>query len=251
MVVEVFRQHPFKEKLMAEKTNDNAFSIGMGVARFAFTLVFILGIFYLTSGRLDWWEVWAYTANFLIVVIFGRIVLVVIRPDQIKERMEAGQKENVKSWDKWIVPVIGLYMPFLSMAAAGLDKRFGWSPDLPDGIQIAALAVLYAGGMLGNWAMFTNRFFSSHVRIQTDRGHTVVDNGPYSVVRHPGYAGGLLAWIAAPVFFSSWWTAIPCVVTIILFIYRTSLEDRTLQEELPGYKEYTRRVRYRLLPGIW
>ena len=97
----------------------------------------------------------------------------------------------------------------------------------------------------------TNRFFSSHVRIQTDRGHVVVDKGPYSVVRHPGYAGGLLAWIAAPVFFSSWWVAVPCVITIGLNIYRIILEDRTLQEELSGYKEYAERVRWRLFPGIW
>jgi protein-S-isoprenylcysteine O-methyltransferase Ste14 len=214
MVVDAFRQHPFKEKLMAEKTNGGAVSIG-------------------------------------IVVASSRAVLLLKDPDLIQERMKAGEKENVKSWDKWIVPVIALYMPMLSWVAAGLDRRFGWSPDLPDSIQIAALAVLFAGSMFANWAMFTNRFFSSHVRIQTDRGHTVVDKGPYSVVRHPGYAGGLLSWIAAPVFFSSWWTAIPCAITIALYVYRTSLEDHTLQEELPGYREYAGRVRYRLIPGIW
>lgn len=105
--------------------------------------------------------------------------------------------------------------------------------------------------MIGTWAMVVNRFFSSHVRIQADRGHTVVSAGPYRVVRHPGYAGGILAWIAAPVFFSSYWVTIPSVAVITLTIIRTALEDRTLKEELPGYSEYTERVRYRLVPGIW
>jgi len=99
--------------------------------------------------------------------------------------------------------------------------------------------------------MLANRFFSSHVRIQTERGHQVVDRGPYRIVRHPGYAGLLVTWVAAPLFFSSYWMLIPTVIAIAAGVWRAALEDHTLQEELPGYKEYARRVRYRLLPGIW
>jgi protein-S-isoprenylcysteine O-methyltransferase Ste14 len=116
---------------------------------------------------------------------------------------------------------------------------------------LIALFVLFLGNMIANWAMMMNRFFSSHVRIQADRGHTVVSAGPYQVVRHPGYAGGLLAWIAAPVFFSSYWVAIPSIIVITLTVIRTALEDHTLQEELSGYREYTQQVPYRLIPGIW
>jgi protein-S-isoprenylcysteine O-methyltransferase Ste14 len=134
---------------------------------------------------------------------------------------------------------------------AGLDERFSWSPDLPDYIQIIALAVIFLGSMFGTWAMLANRFFSSHVRIQTDRGHNVVSSGPYRILRHPGYAGAVLGWVAAPVFFSSIWVVIPAVFAIAAGILRTSLEDQTLQEELPGYKEYASKVRYRLVPGIW
>ena len=179
------------------------------------------------------------------------MLLLIKKPDQAKERMEAGNKANVKSWDKWIVPLIALYLPFLSMAAAGLDKRFNWTPILSLGWRIAGLANLFLGGMLGNWAMFTNQFFSSYVRIQTDRGHHVIAKGPYSVVRHPGYLGGVLSWIAAPFFFSSWLVAVICAFAIVLNIYRTSLEDKILQEELPGYKEYAQHVHYCLIPGIW
>ncbi len=99
--------------------------------------------------------------------------------------------------------------------------------------------------------MLANRFFSSHVRIQTDRGHMVVNQGPYKYVRHPGYAGGLLSWVASPIFFSSYWVIIPTMLAITASVIRTSKEDQTLQEELPGYADYVREVKYRLLPGIW
>jgi protein-S-isoprenylcysteine O-methyltransferase Ste14 len=98
--------------------------------------------------------------------------------------------------------------------------------------------------------MVVNRFFSSHVRIQADRGHGLVSAGPYHVVRHLGYADGISAWIAAPVFFSPYWVAVPSVV-ITLTIIRTAPEDRTLQEELSGYHEYTEGVQYRLIPRVW
>ena len=238
-------------RMMKEKVNADPVLTWKVILRFTLTPIIMLGIFYFTAGRLDWWEVWAYMANFLVVAVGGRMLLLKRRPDQARERMEAGNKENVKSWDKKIVPLIALYLPFLSMAAAGLDKRFGWSPILPLGIRIAGLAVLIIGGSLANWALLTNRFFSSHVRIQTDRGHTVVDKGPYRVIRHPGYFGGLISWIAAPFFFSSWVVAAICVITIVLTFIRTALEDKVLQEELPGYKEYAQRVCYRLIPGIW
>ena len=111
--------------------------------------------------------------------------------------------------------------------------------------------MIQLGSLVGSWAMFANRFFSSHVRIQTERGHTVISEGPYRVVRHPGYAGGLISWLAAPVFFSSYWVIIPMVLVLIASVIRTALEDQTLLVELPGYKDYARKVKYRLIPGIW
>lgn len=101
------------------------------------------------------------------------------------------------------------------------------------------------------WAKWANRFFSSVVRIQTDRGQTVCKDGPYRFVRHPGYVGGLLFGMATPLALGSFWALIPAAVGAMLLIVRTYLEDRTLQEELPGYLEYTKEVRHRLLPRIW
>lgn len=221
------------------------------VIRFIVTILFMLSILFLAAGRLDWWEAWAYAANAMIVLISSRALLILKNPDLAQERLEAGQKENVKPWDKILMPLTALYLPLISWVVAGLDNRFAWSPDLPDTIQVIALVVLSLGGHIGTWAMISNRFFSSHVRIQTDRGHTVVNSGPYRIVRHPGYAGGIISWIAAPIFFSSYWLIIPTLLAISGSILRTKLEDRTLLEELPGYKEYARSVPHRLVPGIW
>jgi protein-S-isoprenylcysteine O-methyltransferase Ste14 len=238
-------------------TKSNKLSVTTGIPWLAvirfffFSTVLMVGVLFISAGRLQWWEGWAYTSMSLVVLVLSRSLILLKNPDMVRERVEAGQRENVKAWDKILLPSTAIYGPLVSWIIAGLDERFGLTPDLPDTIQIIALVVIFLGSMVGTWAMVVNRFFSSHVRIQTDRGHSVVNAGPYRVVRHPGYAGSILAWIAAPVFFSSYWVAIPSIVVITLTIIRSSLEDRTLQEELPGYREYTERVRYRLLPGIW
>ena len=189
-----------------------------------------------------------YTAGTLIV---SRIVLIKKFPDTAQERMDAGKKENVKAWDKYLVQMVAVIMPIAAWILAGLDVRFNWSPELSDGIQIAAFVVSCAASLFSTWAMFVNPFFSSHVRIQTDRGHTVTRSGPYRFVRHPGYAGAVVSWMATGIFFGSYWMAIPILLTIAVLVVRTALEDRTLQEELSGYQEYTTEVKYRLIPGIW
>jgi protein-S-isoprenylcysteine O-methyltransferase Ste14 len=221
------------------------------IIRFVILTLFMFSILFLAAGRFDWWEAWAYVIQGLIVMLLSRGILIAKNPDTAMERAEAGEKADVKSWDKILMPLTALYGPMASWVVAGLDKRFGWSPDLPDAIQWGALAVIFLGGLLGTWAMVTNRFFSSMVRIQTDRGHTVCDRGPYRIVRHPGYAGGVLSWLAAPFFFGSYGVGAISILVLIASFLRTYLEDRILQEELPGYKEYSQRVRYRLIPSIW
>jgi protein-S-isoprenylcysteine O-methyltransferase Ste14 len=134
---------------------------------------------------------------------------------------------------------------------AGLDERFGWSTAFGWPVKILALALLLAGYALSSYALIENRFFSSEVRIQAERGHHAVSSGPYRWVRHPGYAGGLLTYIATPLLLDTPWAFLPTALVIVLTVVRTALEDRTLQAELAGYREYAGRVRYRLLPGVW
>jgi len=147
------------------------------------------------------------------------------------------------------MPIVAIYGPILMWLVAGLDKRWGGSPLLS--LELAAFVVVIAGYLFSTWALMINRFFSAVVRVQTDRGHTVVTTGPYRFVRHPGYAGALVGYLATPIALGTLWVFIPMLLTCIVLVVRTALEDKTLQQELPGYSEYNRRTRYRLLPGIW
>jgi len=160
------------------------------------------------------------------------------------------QDENAKPWDKALAPLLGLGGG-LVLLVAGLDALFDWSPPFSLPVKISALITIVAGYLLGSYALIENRFFSGIVRIQTDRGHQVVSSGPYRWIRHAGYAGALLTYLATPAFLDSGWSFLPTVFITVLLVIRTALEDRTLQIELPGYAEYARKARDRLLPGIW
>ena len=237
---------------MKNPNNENSPKIPWkGVIGLLIIIPVMLATLLLSAGQFNWWEAWAYTVTGFLVILGSRALMIWKSPDLALERSQALSKEDVKEWDKYLMPFTALIAPFISWIVAGLDQRFGWSGDLPNWIQIAALLLIQLGSLVGSWAMMANRFFSSQVRIQTDRGHSVVRAGPYQYVRHPGYAGGLVSWLAAPIFFSSWWAIIPTVLAITASAIRTSLEDRTLQKELPGYKEYAAEVKYRLVPGIW
>ncbi|MGB9866501.1 MAG: methyltransferase family protein [Bacillota bacterium] len=122
---------------------------------------------------------------------------------------------------------------------------------VPPLVYWRAYAVFVGSVAIVEWAKFVNQFFSTVVRLQTERGHHVVDRGPYGFVRHPGYLGGILMAISSPVVLGSYWALVPAAAVTVLILVRTCLEDRTLHGELPGYEEYTRRVRYRILPSVW
>jgi protein-S-isoprenylcysteine O-methyltransferase Ste14 len=163
----------------------------------------------------------------------------------------AQPKADAKAWDKLIVNLIVLIGFLGTLFVAGLDKRFSWSPPLSAWVIGGALVLLVLSYGLSSWAMISNRFFSAYVRIQLDRGHTVVTAGPYRFLRHPAYLAGILSTLATPVLLGSLWALVPGLLGAALTILRTLLEDRTLQAELPGYQDYARRVRYRLVPGVW
>ncbi len=200
------------------------------------------------AGRLDWLMGWV-----LIVLLLGVAVLNALwagrkHPDLLAER--AVGVKAAKAWDRVLAPLVGVGGYLLVCVVAGLDQRFGWS-SVPALLTWVGLGVAVAASIFVSWAMAANRFFSSVVRIQTDRGHAVTSTGPYAWVRHPGYVGMFLMVLALPVMLDSTWALIPGGLTAALTVLRTALEDRTLHEELPGYQEYASRVRYRLLPWVW
>ena len=161
-------------------------------------------------------------------------------------RMGKGTKGWDIVWSVFVGPIlISIYV------VAGFDAvRFEWStmsPLLwPIGLMLFALGML-----LFSWSMGVNPFFEKTVRIQKERGHRVIDTGPYAFIRHPGYVGFFGWCVSVPFLLGSWWAFVPAALSVVGIVIRTALEDRTLREELEGYEAYSRRVRYRLLPGVW
>jgi protein-S-isoprenylcysteine O-methyltransferase Ste14 len=207
-------------------------------------------ILFLAAGTLDWIWGWAQLVVVAAFLIAHPVLLIPINPELLAEREKGFRDEGVKDWDKWIAGLAaGALAPL--WAVAGLDVRFQWTGSLPVALHVVGLVANILGYALFLWAMVSNAFFAEGVRIQEERGHTVAMGGPYRYVRHPGYAGAILAALAAPFLLGSLWAVIPAAISAALYVLRTGLEDRTLAEELPGYQEYARQTRFRLLPGVW
>ncbi len=203
---------------------------------------------FLGSGRLDWVWAWVFLGIGLLSVAVNSVFMLRSNPETIAER---GSPKEVKGWDKLVggLWLIGQYFGVPILAA--LDYRFKLSPGLHLWWHILG-AIVYAAGLgLTGWSMITNAYFSTAVRIQADRGQTVCHTGPYAYVRHPGYVGFFLQALSVPLLLGSLWALLFAIPAGLLMVIRTSLEDRMLQAELAGYKEYTSEVRFRLFPGIW
>jgi len=224
-------------------------------ARLVFRLV-VLGLFgpallFLSSGDLVWIEGWLYSGFALAFTVLGRLALFTRTPDLAVERASGLSRGDVEPWDRKLMPWIGLILPTLMMIAAGLDRRLGAAPHLPAWAEAAAAVPMMAAAFFSLWAAMSNPFFSSVVRLQTDRGQHVVASGPYRWVRHPGYAGGIAFNLLTPLVLGSLWALVPAVACVSLTVLRTRLEDRMLLEKLDGYRGYAERTRYRLIPGVW
>ena len=212
-----------------------------------FSLAITSACLFGSMGRLDWLNAWVllavnFAASLASTVLFWR------NPELLAERsnIKAG-----KSWDKVIVAFMVLVGPVATWITAGLDTRFHWSDSMPSSAFFAGVIVAVLAAALIAWAMSSNKFFSSIIRIQKDRGHSVVTGGPYRFVRHPGYTGISAFTLATPLILDSRWAFAPAVATAAVTVLRTVLEDRILLAELDGYADYARRVKYRLVPTIW
>lgn len=204
----------------------------------------------LISGRWGWWEAWLYGLTYMGGFAVSRLLAARRHPELVVERAQTLQREDAAPWDRRLFPLLMLASISI-VVVAGLDERFGWSGGFPVVLRGLALCLILGGYALSTWALVENPFFSGVARIQAERGQYVVSSGPYRWVRHPGYAGGLMTYLATPLFFDSAWAFLPTVFVILGTLVRTELEDRMLQEGLVGYREYTQRVRYRILPGVW
>ncbi len=199
------------------------------------------------AGRLDYWQGWLFVVLNTVIVI---LQVTLLTPDRSLNEERLNPKEGVKNWDR-VYFALSMPLYFVGMGLAGLDARFHWTTSMPALLYWFAVALYIVGHAIMQWARYTNRFFSSMVRIQTDRGQTVCKEGPYHYVRHPGYLGGSLFELVTGIVLGSWWACIPQALAVLLLIWRAGMEDKTLQAELPGYAEYARETKYRLVPGLW
>jgi len=208
-------------------------------------------ILFVCAWDLDWWQAWLYSLLIVVAGLGGRLWAEQRHPGLLAERQDIEKIQNAKAWDKVLAPLMAVSVGYPMVVVAGLDHRFDWTSEFPLWLVVPGFIVISLGYAFATWALAENRFFSSVVRIQTDRGHEVCDSGPYQFVRHPGYGGNILALFGIVLALGSKWALIPATVASIISVIRTALEDRTLQEELPGYRDYAQRVRYRLIPWLY
>ncbi len=213
-----------------------------------FVLLVQAAIVFLASGNFGWTWAWVFLGIYLLSIAVNATFLMRTSPETVAER---GSAPITQTWDKIVSAIWAITQYLLVPLVAALDVRLVWSGELALGWHIAGIILFAAGLGLFGWAMITNAYFSTAVRIQSERGHRVCTSGPYRAVRHPGYAGVLLQDIGVPLLLGSWWALIPAVLGTAAMIARTVFEDRTLRTELTGYSDYAKRVRCRLVPGIW
>jgi protein-S-isoprenylcysteine O-methyltransferase Ste14 len=215
------------------------------IAQIPAAWLFVGLVLFGSAGTLQWPSAWLFLGLLAAVDLIG---LQFISLEVVAER--GSKKANVEPWDVKVGKLIVLSMLGIFLTA-GLDHRWSWSQAMAPEIQGASIVVFLLGCALEVWAMRVNRFFSDVVRLQFDKGHEVCSGGPYRFIRHPGYLGMIAYYLAVPILLGSSLAMIPAGMTVILFVVRTHLEDKTLLQKLPGYDEYANRVRFRLLPWIW
>jgi protein-S-isoprenylcysteine O-methyltransferase Ste14 len=205
-------------------------------------------LLFISAGRLDWWEAWAFMIVYFLIGMASMLLVDLHNPALADERSSLGA--NTKRWD---VVIMGFYalLAIAQFPVIGFDAGRFHASSVPPVLRIVMVVIFLGGEALPAWTSYVNPYLSGLVRIQADRGHHVIDSGPYRFIRHPMYLGMIALNIAMPLLLGSYWALIVSALIVVVLVIRTALEDRTLHAELPGYPEYAARVRCRLLPGIW
>lgn len=236
-----------KQQAQSQASDLNA-RIAKRVIQVLVMIAFQGGVLFAFSGKLDWIWAWVFLGLYLVGALVNGSLMLRYSPETIAQRADA---EEMKDWDKVVGGLFALTYFVGTLLVAGLDERLGWPGEIAPAVSVAGAIVFALGFAFIVWSMATNAHFSTVVRVQEEKGHTVCTEGPYQWVRHPGYLGGIVHALTAPLILGSTWALIPGAVAALLLVIRTALEDRTLHQELAGYAEYAQQIRYRLLPGVW
>jgi protein-S-isoprenylcysteine O-methyltransferase Ste14 len=213
------------------------------------SMFLLMAVFFLSAGRIDLPRAWFFFGLYFISLLFNIVIFLKFNPEVIRVRSET-KWEEMKRWDK-LFTVLYIIFVFIIFIVCGLDVgRFQLSSTGME-FLVGGVIIFVVGWGVVVWAMVENKFFETTARIQKEREQRVVSTGPYAIVRHPGYTGMILYYGCAPFIIGSLYGLIPALLLVIVFIFRTYFEDRMLYKELSGYKEYAKKVRYRLVPFIW
>jgi protein-S-isoprenylcysteine O-methyltransferase Ste14 len=237
---------------MSEQLTANNTHVTRGVIRWGIRetmgLIMYIPFLFLSAGTWNWPMAWALIGLTALWIIGTAVVTIPRYPELLAERV--GPRKGAKTWDTAILGVVGVLM-LVKLLLAGFDIRYGWTGGLTLWAELAGMVAALVGYGLVVWATASNAYFSQLVRIQTERGHMVATGGPYQFVRHPAYIGMIAVELGTSLMLGSWLALLPGVVSAVLFILRTRLEDQALLKELVGYKEFAVKTRYRLIPGVW
>lgn len=213
----------------------------------ALSVAGLFALLFLPAGTLAWAAGWWFFIVMVVALAVATLFVVRASPEIFETR--SGFKPGTKDWDIVLVALLAAGLVAVPVVA-GLDFRRGGSA-VPLPLVLLGYPLLLAAIALLSWAQAENRFFELGVRIQGDRGHYVVESGPYALVRHPGYSASVLLAAGAALALGSWWALLPAALVAVILAYRTVREEETLSAELAGYAHYCRQVRYRWIPGVW
>ena len=242
---------------MSDSATPDSDSQGAGLTRQAIrsilvqSILIVLGfvVLFISAGTIAWINAWIYVGLISITSVISTVVLAGVNPELLNERGTV-TKAGTKTFDKVWLAICPVFT-FGNLVIMGFDAvRYQWSA-MPFWLTFVGIFMFVSAMPVATWAMAANKFFEWTVLIQNDRDQYVCTSGPYGTIRHPGYAALILALLAYPFILGSWWGFLPNLILTVIIVMRTTLEDRTLQKELPSYKEYAQKVKYRLIPLIW
>ncbi len=241
---------PRSAKLASDKQPAGLNRAGIrGVAVQSLLIIIGFAILFASAGTLAWINAWIYVALISVYQVISTVVLARVNPQLLNERGTV-IKAGTKTFDKVWVAIVPIFT-FGNLVIMGFDAvRFHWSA-MPFWLTYVGIFMFVFIAPIATWAMAVNKFFEWTVRIQNDRQQYVCTSGPYGIIRHPGYIGLIMSLLAYPFILGSWWGFLPNGILTVIIIIRTALEDGTLQKELPGYRDYAQKVKYRLIPLIW
>lgn len=199
---------------------------------------------FLPAGTLDYPGAWLFMALLFTPVLIMGVVLMAKNPELLRKRLAMKEREKTQ---QGVVALSGLLL-VAAFIVAGLDFRFGWS-HVSNAIVIIASVVLLIGYALYAEVLRENVYLSRVVEVQ--EGQRVIDTGLYGIVRHPMYSAVTLLYLSIPLMLGSWWALLAMSPCVVLLAVRIKNEEQVLHQGLPGYTDYTKRVRYRMIPWVW